>query len=848
MKAVMMFWHQSYRIARDTKSCGQISVLWYIVVRRRICPRIHKRPRCVPSQASLVYLVRREESMRRSAQIRILLTLVPVLLFALCGIGQAATVEKTFHFGQYSVQSIGEYQTVGFANTSLAGQTGEPTLPYHAVALLLPPGQVATGIELVGVDAVTVPGKLTLYPRQQARPLSFTGEAEFIKHESVYAFDGAYPSQPTGTLVTEHMNGYAFAMCTFTPVTHNPAQGTIQYFSKVRVVVTTEVDNDNTRALDNISSKVSVVERVKKLAQNPEMISMYPAKSSSSDGYDMMIITPAVFADSFQTLIDFYQIRGLEARVVTVETINSTGTGADIQEKMRNYIIHEYQNEGVEYVLLGGDSDDGGEQLVPHRGFYCYVQSGAGVAVDGIAADLYYSALDGNWNDDGDARWGEPGEADLLPDIAVGRLPFSTAAELHNMLHKTISYQGNPVEGELTNPLLVGEHLYSSPLTYGSDYLRLLIDHHEDNGYVTEGIPSAWNDIDSLYERYTSWNGATLQAKINNGMSFMHHNGHANETYVMHLNNADITEANFSGANGVDHNYTLIYTFGCLCGRFNYSSSDCIAEKMLKLSNFCVGGAFNSHYGWFNEGQTEGPSGHIDREFVSALYGSRIHRIGATHMQSKVATSPWITAPGQYEEGALRFCYYDCNMLADPALSIWTQEPLYVDAMYESTLPLGTDTVVFRAWCDSSELVGYDCVLMADEVVVGHAITDIGGYAHVALDTSFTAPTDIDLIISGPNLKPETFPVSLVSICCGQYTGGITGNANCSEDGNLTLSDITRLIDRVYVSKESLCCEATGNTNGSTDCAITLSDITVLIDAVYISKTPPAGCMPECEI
>ncbi len=85
--------------------------------------------------------------------------------------------------------------------------------------------------------------------------------------------------------------------------------------------------------------------------------------------------------------------------------------------------------------------------------------------------------------------------------------------------------------------------------------------------------------------------------------------------------------------------------------------------------------------------------------------------------------------------------------------------------------------------------------------------------------------------------------------CCGQFTDPpvLTGNCNCSEDGKFTLSDITKLIDHVYISKESLCCGASGNTNGSVDCKITLSDITVLIDAVYISKTPPSGCMSECE-
>jgi hypothetical protein len=78
--------------------------------------------------------------------------------------------------------------------------------------------------------------------------------------------------------------------------------------------------------------------------------------------------------------------------------------------------------------------------------------------------------------------------------------------------------------------------------------------------------------------------------------------------------------------------------------------------------------------------------------------------------------------------------------------------------------------------------------------------------------------------------------------CCGEHTGGLTGNANCSVDGKGTLSDISRLIDRVYISKLELCCEENGNTNGSPDGLITLSDITRLIDHVFISKEPTALC------
>jgi photosystem II stability/assembly factor-like uncharacterized protein len=78
--------------------------------------------------------------------------------------------------------------------------------------------------------------------------------------------------------------------------------------------------------------------------------------------------------------------------------------------------------------------------------------------------------------------------------------------------------------------------------------------------------------------------------------------------------------------------------------------------------------------------------------------------------------------------------------------------------------------------------------------------------------------------------------------CCGFWTEGYTGNTNCSTDGKRTLSDITRLIDRVYISKLLLCCEEEGNTNGSTDGKITLSDISALIDHVYISKGQTSLC------
>ena len=80
------------------------------------------------------------------------------------------------------------------------------------------------------------------------------------------------------------------------------------------------------------------------------------------------------------------------------------------------------------------------------------------------------------------------------------------------------------------------------------------------------------------------------------------------------------------------------------------------------------------------------------------------------------------------------------------------------------------------------------------------------------------------------------------TICCGRYTGGYTGNTDCDKEGKMGLADITRLIDRVYLSKLPLCCEANGNVDGDDDGRLNLADITKLIDHIYLTKKPTAFC------
>ncbi|HLN52249.1 MAG TPA: C25 family cysteine peptidase [Lentimicrobium sp.] len=663
-------------------------------------------------------------------------------------------IQQTYQISDPIIRSSNGFKTITFDDMILSGKAGEPALPWHAVRILLPPGHEAVRISIAGSDSHRLEGSFRLYPMQHARPLSDARPFAFTINNDLYSSDISYPESATGVLSTHYMNGYSYALSTFTPVQYNPQEGTITYYKTVTVTIETRPSRSAEIALNNLTSDNQIKQRCMTFSQNPGMIRQYPTHRKSSDHYDILIITPGLYTTQIQNLITHYQDQGLESHISTIEYIDSHFSGIDLPEKMRNHIIAEYQNKGISQVILAGDAE-----LIPYRGFYCAAQSSVLYEDANIPSDLYFSGLDGNWNTDGDQLWAEIGEDDLLPDISVGRMSFSNSAELSAMLNKTIKYQNHPVEGELNNHLFAGEFLYDNPETWGSDYLELLIGSHDDNGYFTKGIPDTYS-IYKLYDENINWSPSDLINTINSGKTFISHSGHANENYTMKLYNWDITNENFYGVNGVTHNFSIVYTHGCICGAFDVN--DCIAERMVAIDNFAAAFVGNSRYGWFNEGQTEGPSAHIQREFTDALFTDSLNRIGSAHLESKIATAPWVNAPGQWEEGALRWCFYDCNVLGDPAMAVWTNEPISIAATYPQLIPIDSSSFHVTVTNEGQSAPGLTVALLKDGVLIGIGHTNGNGIAEVVLDSIMSEPGPAQIKISGFNCKLTAYNTAFI--------------------------------------------------------------------------------------
>lgn len=664
----------------------------------------------------------------------------------------AQVVEHTYHFENPEVTEIQSYNQVQFSNCMQTAVAGNPSLPYKSVSLLLPYGSEAESVEVILSDFEEININAQLFPYQPSRPYSKPERKVFMKNEDIYSSRNVYPSQCHGELTTHYLNGHAFAFTSFSPVQYEPSSGKVKYAKTATVrVKLASAKRDNSAMIWNTPY---INDKVQNLADNPEMIDSYKTRGKNTAAYDLLIITGDDYVEGFAEYCEYYNNIGVRNRIVTIEEIDAEAEGSDIQEKMRNYIINEYSSNGIIMVLLGGDVN-----IVPYRGFYCYVDSSSDQEDSNIPADLYFSALDGTWNDNNNGRWGEIGEDDLLPEIGIARMSFNNETKQANIINKTLKYQKEPVLGEFRNVTLAGEWLYDNPETWGSDYMELLIGEHDDNGYTTIGIPEDYN-FTRHYAEDGTWGPNLLKATINAGTQYVHHVGHANTNTVAEWYNSDITDANFSGANGVDHNYTFFHSHGCVCGSFE---DDCIMERMITIQNFAVAAIGNSRYGWFNEGQTEGPAPHLHREMTDAQYHERIPFLGMHLSEGKCQTAPFVNAPGQWEEGALRWNFYDLNVLGDVAIRPWLDEPFDADIDYDAQIFLGaqsTEIVVKDE--NGAAQKGFRCSLIYNDEIIGFAITNENGVAEINFEDGLSEVGDMKLYVTGLNAFPQVLDVQSV--------------------------------------------------------------------------------------
>jgi len=684
--------------------------------------------------------------------------LVIFLLIFWINLLTAETISQTYNFELPKIIADGEYSEFNYQDCYNFGKEGEPNLPNFSTHLLLPQGHEIIDIKIISSAKYSSMDGITIKPASKQFPISTGKHLDyFVKpNEKIYSSSDSYPAKVINNSNTQFLSGHSIASFTICPVSYIPAEKQVEFLKNISIEIVTGRTNKAISAESFLRNSHKIEKRVTKLVENPEDLTnyIYPLQYRDVEE-DILIITNNTLLPSFNDYIEFKESTGFITEAVTTEYIETNYTGTDSQEKIRNCIIDHYTNNGISYVILGGDADvdTPSDLIVPHRGM-------SAVDDDDIPSDMYYAGLDGNWNTDGDGIWGETNEWDLYAEVTIGRLSVDSSTEIANFIHKLEMYQDSPVVADIEKALMLGEELNDAPQTNGGTYKNEIVTGGSFNGYTTAGIPGNIS-VSTLYQMDLSYSISDIFDHFNTtGLNLMNHLGHSNVNYNMLMYTSDITTTNFTN-DGISKGYVIGYSQGCYNGSFDnrsitvgsYYSEDSFAEKITTLETAEVAAIANSRYGWYHPGGTNSSSQYYDRQFYDAIFGQDITGIGEANRYSKEEDITRIEG-----DEYMRWTAYELNLFGDPSMDIWTDVPTAMTVSYPASVSLGMSSIQFTTDAPYARIG-----LIQNGEIIGRVVAGVSGDVTVNLFAPIIDASEISVSIIAHNKLRHQGTILVVS-------------------------------------------------------------------------------------
>ncbi len=762
--------------------------------------------------------------MRATTTKRLAHALLVLLLVA--GNARSGVITRRLHFEYPGIASSAHGVILEIDGCRSIGRTGEPMLPVYPARFLLPPGERIESFIVEAGSGVPVEGYLDVAPMPaQVRLGGWNGPAAG-RNEAVYRSSAPLPGIRGALAAEAECGGYRVAFINIYPCDLVPSSGTVTFYPSVDVTIETIPDPNRRFTPGRVPP---LLRTIRHTLENPEAIRKYAPLAPPSSGQFLqpeiipyVIITGPSLTGSFQSIVNIKEMQGLKTTIVDTESIALSYSGADLQEQIRNFITYAYENWRTEFVLLGGD-----DEIIPHRGLY--VKVGNEIEPD-IPSDLYYAALDGNWNSDGDSYYGEPGEEDLLPEVTVGRLPVNTAEDVYHFTAKLARYALFPPENLSTSALMLGELLWTieDEDTWGGDYKDEILYGTSNFGFTTAGLPP-WFTAAMLYDRDLGfpWNESHLLPLLNGGMHIINHIGHCNLHYCMRLSNSEVPLIENTGAGDMPF---VIYSQGCHAASFDNvdgagtpHAEDAIGEVLVTSFEGAVAFIGNTRFGWDSPGSTSGCSQFFDRQFFDALFSEGITGIGRALDDSRIDNIPFV------EYAAIRYVMYEQCLFGDPSMLVWTNKPETLGVVHDDFISIGQETFKVTVSGPGGPVENARVSLLGDELNIyctGH--TNTGGVVYLdpvtdtegVLALSVLAP---DHYLYSANVTVTDAPSALPEILYLSFDDDSLGASAGDGDGVIESGETVEL-DLVIMNTGVEPAEQTGVTLECTDPFVSVID------------------------
>lgn len=586
-------------------------------------------------------------------------------------------------------------------------EEGLPSLPQLPWYTTLPAGERATSLTS---DAIweTVAENISIPPLFSPVPLIKKEDVilQPVRSE-VFSIGAFWPPEPAQLTGTGFAGGIPRAEILVFPLRWNPSTGELQKLVSLSIdILTAPMEKQPFTP----ASRNEVTER-------------------------LLIVTDSSLETIFQELADRRTDQGILSEVVTMTDIYAAATGRDNAEKLRNYVKDYHTQNGLDYLLLGGDTD-----LVPFRYAYAMTcEAGYDPREDSLPCDLYFSDLDGSWDANGNNIFGELNDdVDLHADIFVGRATVENITEAQAFVNRIAAYEDCYEEDFYQAVLFLADILWSNPYTNSGD----------SKDYIEEQFLPSYLSITKLYKALGNENIYTTMAALNSGQNLINHDGHA---WYSSLGVGDdyMSYSDVDGINSSERFASVMYSIGCWSASFDYNA---IAEHFITNPNGgCVAYIGNSSYGWGSPGNPlYGYSDALDHMFFDYLYSDWSLSLG----ELLAATKEYFIPYSQWEN-VYRWHQYDVNLLGDPSFRPYRANPQDVSIQCPDFIT--GNTSVFPV-----QILGVDpeglTVCLRDEGSFW-SVTELDATGHTNFSITQPITESLTLTVTGAGVKRTTLTI-----------------------------------------------------------------------------------------
>ena len=592
------------------------------------------------------------------------------------------------------------YDLISLAGGVTTSQIGAPQLPIKMISYVIPYDKKVASITINNSTYQVLTDTFLIFPFQPPRFTNDTTTPVFVQPDSlIYGSNNPYPDSLVKIVFQGNNMGYNIVTLYFYPIQYLPFAKQVKLFTSIQFTLN-YVNNDNMPALPQKQSENMnniTLNFIKSMISNPsdlQTISGGPLQIIGSNtqqklnlktmpvlecdipeyiiitnnndinGQALPLYNGQNMTQIFQQLADWKTQKGVPTIVVTTDEIALNYHGCDLAEKIRNYLKDVYAKWGSKYVLLGGDVN-----VLPAR----FVDIPTPYVNDPELdpTDLYYSAIEGNWNANHNSAFGENCDSvDYTAEHFLGRASTENTTEANTFITKVKQYER--LLGITTNNYnYVNNLLFMAAYLVRNDSGTLIGAQMPKMKEIADSITYHVNlnkwllfDNKSVYNGNEELSSATVLNRLRNGIPtgkthlvfHLDHSGWDGMGTSSTMKGQDIRNTDMDSLNNAPF-HQILFTNGCSPNSFH---KDCIAERYI---NNPYGGGVAFIGATTIAYDNELPS---VANFTGSIYNYQNSTPHNSHIGVAFSSTYSLTnAPAKMKY----------NLLGDPEMPVWTTTP-----------------------------------------------------------------------------------------------------------------------------------------------------------------------------